>query len=59
MTQEELEELVGQRIDDICGGGCVLPFGLSVIPGLSAAVAGALKKRRDFYNIPENRSLPH
>lgn len=58
MTTEKLTELVGERIDQICPGGAVMPFGLSVIPGLSKAVNDAIAARPDFFQKPENRKLP-
>jgi len=58
ITQEEVDRLTAERIDDICRGGAVLPLGNSTVPGLRSALVKALAERSDFFEKPGNRVLP-
>ena len=54
-NDEALYRLVGERIDDICRGGCVMPLGNSTVKGLRPALERVLAEREDFYTKEENR----
>jgi len=58
VTPEEMDRIVGERIDRLCKGAALLPFGSSSVPGLSDAVEKAIAERPDFFKKPENRVLP-
>ena len=58
VTQEMIDRITAERIDDLCRGGCVLPLGTSTVPGLYEATMKALAAREDFFTKPENRVLP-
>lgn len=58
VSQEEIDRLTAERIDNICRGGCVFPLGNSTVPGLREAVEKALAAREDFFSAERNRSLP-
>ena len=58
ISQEEIDRITAQRIDDICRGGAVFPLGNSTVRGLRDAVQKALAQRQDFFEKPENRRLP-
>ena len=58
MTLEKMKEIVAERIDKVCRGGCVMPFGNSSTPFFRQAVEEEVAKRADFYQKPENREVP-
>lgn len=58
ITQDEINRLTAERVDDICRGGAVLPLGNSSVPGLRAALEKALSERETFFSRSENRVLP-
>lgn len=58
MTLERMKEIVSERIDKICAGGCVIPFGNSSTPFFRQAVEACVAERQDFYQKPENREVP-
>lgn len=58
MTMEKMHAIVSERIDKICVGGCVIPFGNSSTPFFRDAVETAVAERADFYQKPENREIP-
>ncbi len=58
MTVEKIKECVGQRIDKLCRGGCLIPFGNSSTPFFRQAVEECVAERADFYQKPENRRVP-
>lgn len=58
VSQEEVDRLTAERIDNICRGGCVFPLGNSTVPGLREAVEKALAEREDFFKNLKNRRLP-
>lgn len=58
VSQDEVDRLTAERIDNICRGGCVFPLGNSTVPGLREAVEKALAAREDFFKDPKNRVLP-
>ena len=57
-TLEKMKEICGERIDKVCRGGCVIPFGNSSTPNFRQAVEECVAERADFYQKPENREVP-
>ena len=49
MTVEKIKEIVGERIDTLCRGGCLIPFGNSSTPFFRQAVEECVAERADFY----------
>lgn len=58
MTLEKMRAIVADRIDKVCRGGCVIPFGNSSTPLFRQAVEMEVALRDDFYQKPENREVP-
>lgn len=58
ITLEEMKKIVGERIDRLCKGGCLIPFGNSSTPNFRQAVEECVAERPDFYQKPENREVP-
>ncbi len=58
MNLEKMKEIVAKRIDAVCVGGCVMPFGNSSTPFFRQAVDELVAERADFYQKPENREVP-
>lgn len=58
MTLERMRKIVSDRIDKVCRGGCVIPFGNSSTPFFRQAVEMEVALRADFYTKPENREVP-
>lgn len=58
MNLERMKEIVAERIDKVCVGGCVMPFGNSSTPFFRQAVEECVKERADFYKNPANREVP-
>ncbi len=58
MTLEKMKKIVAERIDNLCRGGCLMPFGNSSTPFFRQAVEEEVAKRADFYQKPENREVP-
>lgn len=60
LTAEEVHDLTGQRMDDLCRGGALFPFGNTNanIPYLLDAIHTCLSERAEFFSDPGNRILP-
>ncbi len=58
MNLERMKAIVSKRIDMVCRGGCVIPFGNSSTPFFRQAVEEEVAARADFYQKSENRELP-
>ena len=60
LTAEQVHDLVGKRMDDLCRGGALFPFGNTNanIPHLLDAINECLLERKDFYKTPSNRLFP-
>lgn len=58
MTDEKMDAIVAERIDNLCRGGAFLPYGTSSIPPLNASIERVLEARRDFFKNPENHKIP-
>lgn len=60
LTVEQVHTLVGERIDDLCRGGALFPFGNTNanIPYLLDSIKSCLEERKDFYDDPKNRIFP-
>ena len=58
MDLKKIKDIVGHRIDLLCKGGALIPFGNTSTPGLKQAVKECLDERKDFFQKPENRILP-
>lgn len=57
MTKESLMPLVEARIEQLCKGGACLPYVALRIPHVNDCIIEILEKRKDFYQIPENREF--
>ena len=55
---KKIKAIVGERIDTLCRGGCLIPFGNSSTPFFRQAVEECVAERADFYEKPENRRIP-
>ena len=58
VSPEEMDRIVGERIDTMCRGGALIPFGTSVVEGLPEAACKAVAERPHFFLDPKNRILP-
>jgi hypothetical protein len=58
ISSEELKERVSRRIDNLCRGGALLPFGSRNYPELVRTINQVILEKRDFFKQLENTKLP-
>lgn len=58
LPKDRIENIVNDRIDNLCRGGAFLPSASSQVPLVQAAIDKALEARTDFFKNQENCKLP-
>ena len=58
VAEAEMKSIIRERIDKLCKGGAMLPYGTFGTPGLAKVVSEVVEEKKYFFDALENRRLP-